>query len=49
MNLFIIVWYSFTSTRYDDYEIDAINSLLSEYEYDFLPIIIIYSQATKRI
>ena len=43
------VWYCFTSTRYDDYEIEAINSLLSEYEYDFLPIIVIYSQATKRI
>ena len=48
MNLFI-VFGILLSTRYDDYEIEAINSLLSEYEYDFLPIIIIYSQATKRI
>ena len=33
-------------TRYNDYEIEAINSLLSEYEYDYLPIIIVYLQTT---
>ena len=36
------VWYCYSSTRYEDYEIEAINSVLSEYEYDFLPIIIVY-------
>ena len=34
-------------TRYNDYEIEAINSLLSEYEYDYLPIIIVYLQTTN--
>ncbi len=33
-------------TRYNDYEIEAINSLLSKYEYDSLPIIIVYLQTT---
>ena len=41
------IWYCFTGTRYDEYEIEAINSLLSEYEYDYLPIIIVYLQTTN--
>ena len=38
------IWYCMTGTKYNDEDKDAIKILLSSYEDDCLPIIIVYTQ-----
>ena len=47
MNNFVhCIWYCITGTRFEQAEIDLLNSLRATYKDNNIPIIIVYTQAT---
>ena len=42
------IWYCLTGSRFNDDDEEAINLLMSTYQYGYLPIIVVYTQTTNK-